>query len=65
MLSSELFSLLDPPTSSFNPVDPLHPVILSSLPTKLAYTNSPIDRIPIGSRLVNGSPYRTPIVFPQ
>lgn len=30
-----------------------------------AYTNSPIDRIPIGSRLVNGSPYRTPIVFPQ
>ena len=32
---------------------------------RFAYTNSPIDRIPIGSRLVNGSPYRTPIVLPQ
>ena len=65
MFLSECFSLLDQPISGFNPVDPLNPVILSSLSLRPAYTSSPIDRIPIGSRLVNGSPYRTPIVFPQ
>lgn len=47
------------------PVDPRDPVILSNSLTKPAYTKSAIDRNPIGSRLVNGSPYRTPIVFPQ
>lgn len=56
MFFSEIVSLLDQPISGFYPVDPLNPVILSSLSIRSAYTNSRIDRIPIGSRLVNGSP---------